>query len=275
MTSSLAAGFLAKYDRREAHCLTAFASFLEEREDPSRLQWEYCRDDPPDCWLHSGGHRFAVEVTSTRVRAGRRDSEELVPLESWGLASQELCRQIGRQAVGCGALHGFFGMCFTTKVSVRGPEFRALKSHVTRMALEYIASNQLAPQAPARSIHFGTTRVCSIGKYAPSPNRVEYAMSDASGEEETVRRVAGYICDAAARKAERLAQRASGNCWILLLLNTDEFAEKCPHVYRKAFEYQSAASCFHSVFVVWGNSTGFMLSSRNPNWQSPRLDAAS
>jgi len=270
MCESLRADLLEKYDRREVHCLESFARFLEEREDPTDLEWEYCQDDPPDCWLHVGKLRFAVEITSTRVHTGRPNSQEAVPLESWGHASEKLCKTIEQLALDCGVLHGAFGMCFTTKVSVLGSEFRALKSHVTRAALEYFATHQLAAEAPTHSVHFGATRVCWIRKYAQSPNRLVYAMSDASGESETVRRVAGYICDAMTRKAQGLARKAQEETWILVLLNTDMFAEKCSDVYRKAFASQPATSLFHSVFVVWGDQSGIMLSSRNPTWQAPR-----
>lgn len=270
MCRSLNADFLARYDDGETHCLRAFARFLEDREDLSGLRWEYCEDDPPDCWLYASDSLFAVEITSTRVHAGRPGSPEEVPLETWGRGSERLCREIERQAVGRGILSGAFGIAFTAQVSARDSEYRALKKHVIQEALDYFARNQLATQAPTHIVYYGATRVCSIRKFAHSPNQVFYTMTDVSGEKETIRRIAGYISDAMTRKAEGLVRKARDGDWILVLLNTDVFAEKCSHVYYKAFESQSATSRFHSVFLVWGDQTGIMLTSRKPTWRTTR-----
>jgi len=266
---SLTSALLSKCDHREAHCLRTFASYMEMMEEPDRLRWEFCTDDPPDCWLEIGPVCYAVEITSTKVRAGRSGSEEFVPLESWGRASESLCREISERARDLGILDGSFGMGFTTKAAIRGRKFRELKSHVADRALDYITTYQQERQAPARSIYFGATRVCEIRKFAGSPSTVVYTMVDVLGEKETVLRVSDYLHDAVADKAQRLEKKAAGREWILLLLNTDPFAEKCPDVYQRAFVALSGAIRFHSIFVVWGDSTGFMLHSLDPKWQVP------
>lgn len=246
--------------------MRAFDDFLAADGDHPQRNWIKNEDDPPDCWLCLGTCRYAVEATSTKVQVGDKPAASGVEREKFLLGCQDLCDTIGVLARGKGILRGFYGISFDPSGAVGGGAFGELKKCVVKAALAYVGKHKSASSAPPRSVLFDRREICRIAKYGDARDEVAFLSMEFGYTGDIVRSIKDHLGQALVEKAQKLADKNVQRPWVLLLLNTDGFAEKRDDLYRRVGDDLSTMGSFHSVFVVWGDGTGFMLRSDNPRW---------
>ena len=244
---------------RENFCREAFDRFLREYVGIKNIEWAAVPngEDPPDFYVKCGQETFAVEVTSTEVMRDATIGEGQVREETYEASHTRLVQTVETLARQKGTLDGAYAIIFCRPLTVS--RFQQLKRVVIKALLDHIELTRHESTSPSEEIYYEHCPVCRIQKLHNRPSGVYEVFTDSAWVETFG--VAKEACDmlqlAVLEKKARFEHIGELAPKILLLLNTYAFTS--PQIYQSCIAHVKDWDFFHSIFIVWGDGSGFFI----------------
>ena len=244
----------------EEFCKEAFTEFLNSRPRGQPVAWKEVSQnaEPPDYYLQIGNAKYAVEVTTLmgKVKVGSRQIPSAgVRAPHWSLIAGVETRARDEEYLSGSYVVGFHGPIEELSKEAAGIEQRLLL---------YIALTQDKDSAQMESVFERGNSSCTIRKVARSPDRiVKTGPTSIKWEDQIAREAREILWGRLDEKRKKL--KGVPEPTILLLYAAYHFADR--EMYLRCRDEVAAATAFHTVFIVRGNSEeNFVLTSVDPDW---------
>ena len=241
----------------EELCRQSFHSFLTQQVGIQAISWEE-GEDPPDYYITINNKRFLVEATTLMENTPVGDaqlSESQIISSLW-----EFVDKVKDTAISRGILCGTYIVAFQQPLT----KFSKLQSRISKELLKYIEQTRAVQKSSEQIVYKNGRERCSIIKIHNEADDIHKSGPNQAKSESQANLQAINILKERLEQKARILRRFQESK-ILILYDAYRFTQ--PGVYT----YQASAipeiNEFHTVFVVRGDNTHFLMYSLEKIWQ--------
>lgn len=249
----------------EEFCKAQFDTFVKRFFAPSQVTWHEVaqQHEPPDYYLLLDNTKYAVEVT-TLVESVRVGTSSQMPPSAVHRFLEQFVDAVEEAAKTEGYLRGYYLVEFTAPID----DFTVVREGIRDGLLEYIRTTSGLESAPRekvfeRIVSQRMPQQCWIRKVGSRPSKVKGGGPVwTKWEGEAAEEICGLLGKSLSGKAGKL--KDVGDPIVLLLLDEYRLADR--HMFEGCVRCLPWLAHFHTVFVVQGRESAFLLHSQNPDW---------